>query len=225
MGYTFDVMKNEDLFYNLRRGSIKKPNVFKVGSPTISNGIFSNFSLTDYVILPEVFNVGSYNWEMLFKFNINTLNVNSYLFSSPERNYQPISINVQTDNTLCLRSYSNDSSTQMFNIVSQSTLDVNTDYYVKVTFDPSSGYFLYLGTTKDNLTLEASTDVTSPLTLMDKLALGNNFTGLYVAQEDRWLRGSIDLNESYIKINDELWWSGVKYGNNSYLLIKEKNNG
>lgn len=104
---------------------------------------------------------------------------------------------------------------------SQTTLNVNTDYWFKCVCN-SSGSTLYISTDGKTYT-------------QDVFLSANEFSSwvgatVYLGirgydKTEAFSDGSIDLSQSYIKINDEYWWSGFypkdEHVNKHYAITKK----
>lgn len=191
------------------------PNVTVVGSPTIADNVVSGFSSSNYLTAPEVFNPGTSPWEMVW--SITTSND----FSTT---YQEIFAQANVG-TAAVDGY--DLRTDLGRIglyvdeeyyLSATTLQNNTKYLIKMEY---TGSFYKLSYSTDNGTNWtedfniASTGIGTP----------NLSTPQYIG---KWgynrspdpFKGSIDLSQSYIKINGKYWWKGTKAG---YDLLYNKN--
>lgn len=192
-----------------------EPNATVVGSPTITDNVVSGFSSSNYLTAPEVFNPGTSPWEMVW--SITTSND----FSTT---YQEIFAQANVGFT-AVDGY--DLRTDLGRIglyvdekyyLSTTTLQNNTKYLIKMEY---TGSFYKLSYSTDNGTnwIEdfniASTGIGTP----------NLSTPQYIG---KWgyntspnpFKGSIDLSQSYIKINGKYWWKGTKP---EYDLLYNKN--
>lgn len=174
-----------------------------VGNPTITDGVVSGFSGSDALLLNNNLDIKN-GLEAVFKIHTaSTLpNDNQYIMVyNPGNNSvnQPLGLWLGTSGKVAF-------STRTGNIVSASALNNDTDYYLKVT--SSSGvYELFYGTDGVNYTsIGTSTDTDAALTNHIELGAWTfGYASLY-----RPLKGSIDLNESYIKLNGNMWFSGTE---------------
>ena len=192
-----------------------EPNATVVGSPTITDNVVSGFSSSNYLTAPEVFNPGTSPWEMVW--SITTSND----FSTT---YQEIFAQANVG-TAAVDGY--DLRTDLGRIglyvdeeyyLSTTTFQNNTKYLIKMEY---TGSFYKLSYSTDNGTnwIEdfniASTGIGTP----------NLSTPQYIG---KWgynispnpFKGSIDLSQSYIKINGKYWWKGTKP---EYDLLYNKN--
>jgi hypothetical protein len=181
-----------------------------VGSPTITNtGIVSGCTKDKYLIIPKSFPANVTDLEMVWKFNQGGWggvivsareSIDGY---SNERSFW-----------LACSGYfkawlsSNGTNGDIANYLHSSVLDYNVWYYGKLTYDGST-YNLYISTDNESWTLCDSVSSTKTLAPTN----GNLLIGTNGA--DPLYNGSIDLSESYIKINGEYWWAGF-YTENVY---------
>ena len=173
-----------------------------IGNPTIVDGVASGFSGTDALLLTHNLDIKN-GLEAVF--NIHTASAlpsaNQYIMAyNPGNNSvnQPLGLWLGTSGKVVF-------STRNGNIVSASALNNDTDYYVKAT--SSSGvYELSYSTDGVNYTsCGTSTDTDAALTNHIELGAWTfGYASLY-----RPLKGSIDLNKSYIKINGNMWFRGT----------------
>lgn len=161
-----------------------------VGSPTITDGVMTNMSSSNFV---KVNAFKQYeNFEFVIKINTGTFVGNtSYLVRS---------------NGLLLYWLWNrklDFFLRNTNNIQQelegTTLLVdNTDYWIKMKYDGSKMY-LFLSTDGINYTLENSADIE---------VISKQYDTNIGVQGANIFNGSIDLNNTYIKINNKLWFNG-----------------
>ena len=174
-----------------------------VGNPTITDGVVSGFSGTDALLLTHNLDIKN-GLEAVFKIHTaSTLpGANQYIMVyNPGNNTvaQPLGLWLGTSGKVAF-------STRNGSIVSASALNNDTDYYLKVT--SSSGvYELFYGTDGVNYTsIGTATDTDAALTNHIELGAWTfASSSLY-----RPLKGSIDLNESYIKLSGNMWFRGTE---------------
>lgn len=177
------------------------------GLPIITNAPsceVSGFSSSNYIALPKNFDVSDGStWEMVYKFTTkNDVTTNSNITGGNGNGYRHVFI-YTFSSKLCLEIGSNGSSWDIGRIEGGEILP-NTTYFVKAEFT-GSAYNLYYSQTNSDYVLIGSLET-------NKIIYKNELTqsiGL-----NKWSNGSnypclhsIDLSESYIKINGKLWWS------------------
>lgn len=196
-----------------------KPNYQIVGAPRIENGIVNGFSQSSFLTLPNLFAPALNTWEVSFKFSILTLNIIQGIFVSVASAATAVSdskgtvsayglqVHVGANNKLLLYLSSTGNTWNLSNALSGiSTLESNVDYWIKLIFTGSE-YILYLskmGQFSGEETIEA-TVVTGEIIYPRYFLIGCNGSNF-----NQPLVGSIDLKESYIKIDDKIWWSCKK---------------
>lgn len=200
-----------------RRKQVLAPNITTVGNPTIVDNVASGFVTgTSYLTYPEVVDVNG-NWEAVLKLRTEVTPPDSSIFSFPNNNNFGCQLNVSGGKFLFVWNHipGNRWDTYDTGVV----IPVNKDVWVKYT---KAGAIFKLYTSDDGLTYTevASREYTATLyTPNTGFSLGGA-----VNNQVAW-NGSIDLNESYIKINGELWWSGTHYvpDDKSYILKRKIN--
>lgn len=189
-------------------------NVILVGSLQDNQGVLSDFSANSYAILPEVFAPADNTWEMVFKINFNTASTIQHIIANSSSNdHQAIVLRLDANNKLQTYLSSNGTS---WNITGDSGIEgsnvfsINTDYYIKMEFTGTQYIVSY---STDNEEWTADITINNENSLYQSSALNSlGYIGLS-NQTSNVLQGSIDLNESYININGERWWSGRIYIN------------
>ena len=160
----------------------------------IDNGVVGSFTSANYVTVPEVLPSEITSSEYVFKITTGSS------VTSPTN--QVISGH-KSPNTghIVIR----DSKFQLFtgswNAAGVTTVLPNTDYFVKSVFDGSS-WTLYSSTDGIDWIQEVTWSTTT--NYVD--------TNVYIGRDydttGEYFKGTIDLSQSYIKINDEIWWQG-----------------
>lgn len=175
----------------------KQPNVTTVGSPTITNGVVSSMTTSNYVKLSQTFNSSELTEaQIVFSTGSNITTA------------QGLFLGTISDNTSSLGIYNG--GLYLINKVANSypsyvslglPLEINTKYYFKFTQNGTS-IIPYLST--DGETYNQGTRVTRSKNfgVFIGYGLSNDLTNTPML-------GTIDLNESYIKINNKLWWRGT----------------
>ena len=177
----------------------KQYNVNIVGSLTNTNGVLSNFSSSNYATF-KVFAPGQNAYEIVAKFNFNNASTEQmiYYFGDYNANFGTLSLRVDQGNIYV---FFGQNSNPYWDIRGNTTLQANTDYWVKLTFDGNNSYNLYLSTDGTTYSIDGSN--TQSYYLKDNNTIASQI-GTYAPPN-----GSIDLNECYIKVNNAYWWKGV----------------
>lgn len=182
--------------------------VKKYGNVIVSdNGIASGFSETSWVTIDKAFNPLSSSFEIVVDFTTgDDITTTQTIFSNFDYAWDTLEFSIIASK-IHLRSYKNNTGTSIFDITVNTVLKANTRYVVKIAYD-SDGYKIYLGNDIDSLVLEAQSSVTTSI-LSCILAFGANFDGNYQYYGLKFL-GTINLFNSYVKINNEYFWNPRK---------------
>ena len=171
-----------------------------VGSPTISSGVVSNFSSSNFLTLPGSVS-SAQEFEIVGRINLNT--------SSPSGGYTPIFQSNGYGIILCvttamkLGAYlsATGNSWDLANIttfVGTTTLSANTNYLAKLK-KTATAYELWLKQGNNDWNLESTLSSTATI-VSGPLRIGYG---------SRAFEGSIDLNNTYININGIPWFRGT----------------
>lgn len=182
-------------------------NVSIVGNLTINKGVVSGFNSTSWLVLPNKFSPSSKNWEAVFKFKLTALNKLRHILNCSDLAYQQIELLVTADNKLSAGGYVNNTSNRLFTIVGTTNLQANTDYWGKIAYT-STGYTLYMSIDGETWSTEATTSISTTINQGYNLAIGADFSNNGAYYAEAFTDGSIDISQSYIKINNEIWWKG-----------------
>lgn len=190
-----------------------------VGSPTFDKGVVSGFSASNYLKISDSFDVsGGKTWEMVLKV-ITGSDVSSGQsmcgHDSTSSNYDPVVIYVR-DSKFHF-TIANSSSSSLADGDGITTVLANTTYWLKMVFTGSK-YILSQSLDGIEYTEEASASSSTSI-WTSNLLLGQEESA---STAYPWL-GAIDISQSYIKINGNIWWksgSGVltlKAGSKLYV--------
>ena len=191
-----------------------------VGNPTIVDGVASGFSSSDYLQLTSQFDITK-DFECIFQVKTGP--------SDTISNYQRVWFyDCNGANGIWINNRviywwvaTNDSSKVLGN--GNYTVRANTDYLIRARH--INGVY-YLDHSIDNGTTWRDTQSLS-FTHTGTTTQANTYLGNSTIYQNAWL-GSIDLNETYIKVNNILWfgkenWKPSTYTDNSiYLLAGHK---
>ena len=181
-----------------------------VGSPTISNGEVSSFSDNNYITLINTPFSSSNILDIRIKFIPTEIAQGYLLWTQGVGNgiYLTV-VNNQLRYGIACGGTSGIIQATAGGTYSIQTL--NVPYYMHFLFNPHTL----------NYKLGLSSDGNNPVWGLDRTANAvPNVTGIGFGKTNStgfYLRGSIDLNETYIKVNDELW-----FGREQYLLPEDK---
>ena len=173
-------------------------NIVRKGDLKIDNGVLNNFSTTNYAMVPNNVSFGN-SFEMVIKHRTGTdVTTGSYLTAGLTGTYLGLCIL----NGLIYFSVGNGSSwTDISGLTGTTTIQPNTTYYTKVTYDGTK-YQVLLSMDNLNWNLEISANSTQIIPEHTRLiGINRNLTQNNL--------GSIDLKECYIDINGERFWTGA----------------
>ena len=172
------------------------PNVQLHGDLASDDNILSGFSTVDYATLGANFNPGGTPWEMQFKFTTgDDVSTQQYVFNA----YNCVNLTINLSGYLTVALGTGSTSSTTWDILATTTLVAavaNTEYIVKFVFDVTK-YEVYL----DGVLATSATTTTAIGSNPGNIGINNGST--------RPWKGSIDLNNSYIKLDGEYWWKGT----------------
>lgn len=198
-------------------------NFYSIGSPTFdkNTGIVSGFSANDYIRLEKPFNPKNNTWEIKLKFTTgNDVSIKQRIFHSCKGAGETNRFG------LCFSLYqghfnifgSSDGSSWLFDLVGSYAFLPNTTYYVILSFDGSKYSLKYSFDNIDYIE-DAFHKSSSPI----YSSLSYSYLGVYSGESLREpFLGSIDLSETYIKINDEIWWTPITKLPKEYYIVDGK---
>ena len=166
----------------------------KVGRPTITDGVVSGFSSANYLQTSKTCDFSQVtNYEVVVKCKL-TSSSDSGLICLGTGGANSWRIWINSGNSLNFStSYHSERMTISGNFV-------NNDYYIRVKYNNGT---VFLGYSLDNVNYtETSKTFTNLSTANAKINIG------YVSNYGIVWNGSINLNETYIKINNKLWFNG-----------------
>lgn len=195
-------------------------NIVSYGTLTNTNGVLSNFSASNYATIPLPFNPVQRPYEIVFKINTETMptDANGIIWQTGDYLTARGRLDLEVWNDKLYAELAANGEA-VWNITGVTTLSSDTDYWVKLTYNGVNTYGLYLSTDGTTWTTEGT--ATSSGFLGDGTAEYN----IIGVQPDEggmivpWF-GSIDLNESYIDINNIRWWQGVTSTSNVQTRIQ-----
>ena len=164
-----------------------------VGTPTISDGVVSDFSSNDYIKI-NTLNINSADiWECVIKIHTSLTNSGQCIFGNNVD--WGTNVRINSENQLLCQISNDTTSTDIGSITGQTVLSDNTDYYVKVKFTGTQ-YILSLSTNGATWTEEGNVSSTTKITDRGIWIFGAYSVAAW------YFRGSIDINNSYIKLNN-----------------------
>lgn len=182
-----------------------KYQVTKVGTPSLYHGVASGFTTANYLTLPEVFNPLGSEFEVVFKVNLNTLADNPLLSQNASVQFPRIYLDIQSTGKILFGVGNN--SKWVVKLIGNIILETGKDYWIKFAYKEGI-YYIYYSLNGSDYVLDNSLESTN--TILELTAAATiGFTNDSGSGKNSF-KGSIDLKQSYIKINDELWWSGAE---------------
>lgn len=191
-----------DYISNLYNTSAKYSNVTKVGTLTDNNGIISGFSNDNYITYSgSIPTITSFEEVIKIKTaSVSTLQ--TFISGNPYKGFG--TVKVTSAGKIQAYISSNGTSTDIINGTTSSlSVQGNTDYWVKLYWDGTT-YKIDVSTDGSAYTNYISVTNSNRPFFDGFIGLGKDTGGV-----DQHFLGSIDLNESYIKINGSLWWVGT----------------
>lgn len=191
----------------------------KVGSPTITDNVVSGFSASNYLITKSVFNPLDADFEFVFKINLTSHAVNVILAENRTGQFSKVYLCIGKDQKVFFGIGTG--SAWRIRVYSNILLELNTDYWIKVVKNNGTFYIYYSLDGKDYIldNSVADTSVFPSITVEGRIGCWkDSSTGT------SYFNGSIDLTESYIKLNGEYWWQGAEYVNadKAYVLKRKQ---
>lgn len=183
------------------------------GNPTNNNGVFSEFSTTDYLTVHKISFINAHDsgslfdvtngetWEMDFEVTTGSNVSTSQYFigtSTIISSIDPVVIGLYQSKFSFFLGFSQYVNNPSYGVT---TVTANTTYTVKLEYTGTE-YNLYV-----NGNLESTLNSTKSI-YRGTLAIGVQAGSSTLVSP--WL-GSVNLNNSYIKVDDELWWDGSLY--------------
>lgn len=184
------------------------PNFDIIGSPTIINKVVSGFSENDYLQLPYPFNPGNNSWEIVFKIRtgdeltgiinpIMSSRLNKSSFASDR-----FGLVFQIENGKFKLNVSSNGTSWTHSVEGTYNILYYTVYWVKVTYN-GTYYKLYYSLNGVDY-IEDINFIDDPIiSSLKNTTVGAYSDGTY----NHYFKGSMDLSESYIKINGTYWWT------------------
>lgn len=174
-----------------------------VGSPTITDGVVSGFSSSNYLELQNTITLSKdSNIEIVEKINKPSDKNSNSLIGTATRYGFAVQVAYSGRLLLYIGNGSAWSISGSNGQVGTNILDNDTDYYIKIKIS-NSLFNVYISTDNINYTLDNSLDIS----VLTKEQQYNLRLGM-ARNTANYFNGSIDLNETYIKIDGKLWFNG-----------------
>lgn len=198
----------------------------KVGTPSLENGIASNFSLTDYYKLNRPFFPGKKSWKFQIKFKLDYPGSTARYALTNEtlKDWRAPKLEVQTASSTQLQYKVNISTNgSSWNILGSystiSNFDYTKWYYVKCEFTGTQYIMSYKKEGDADFTTSSTITNSTPI-YQDYTCTGMSF-GCDMSSGAQWVSyfpGQINLDETFIEINNEPW-----LGTKSFRRVKVRN--
>ena len=182
-----------------------------VGNPTITNGIASNFSNSNYLTLDTPINLSATDeWELGFKIKTPASNINNKFLTFGTTNCKGILCYVYSTGRIWF-TISTSGSSWTYDVDTGYTVTTNTDYWIKYSRKLNTSnnkYYYYIDVSTDGITYNNIYSLQND----SQIYLNNEtiFIGTRGNDKSQYWRGTIYLNECYIKINGFYFWKGSK---------------
>ena len=183
------------------------PNTIVYGSPTISNGVVSNFSASNY--LDIVNGKQDNNAEYVIKFTTGSTTKTTTQSILTAQNF--LTIEIASADAWTVLSYNWETSTN----ATLFTATANTTYWIKILVNNKTKTISYSTDGTTYTQVASFTDNAMDITNSYPLRIGNHSSNALLYQ--RAFLGSVDLNETYINVNGKRFWDGTDY--KKYLPI------
>ena len=181
----------------------------KVGDPTIVDGVASGFSTSDYLTLGDNFRPGNNTWEIGCKFTTGTMSSSQMIYSFTKAlsnaGRYGLSLYINTNQKFTVI-FTLDGSSFFGETEPNYTLTANTTYWTKEYWD---GTAFKLDVSTDRVNYQNIANIPSSTPIYNGFSV--SLFGVWNNGAFLWpFDGSIDLKETYIKINNKMWFDGSK---------------
>lgn len=175
----------------------KFPDATIIGNPTINNGQISDFSSANYLILPSAFDTKDRAFEinMAFRTGTNITTTQNLLGGN-----LCIALLIESGK-LVFRASNNGTGWNVADITTTLSMEANTNYYVRIEFNKLNYKILYSTNGEDYNQVGYKVTTEAPRHGQVLIGIGNN-------QHNPFL-GIINLNKTYIKLNNSVVWQGM----------------
>ena len=200
----YNVVKDTKTDYYTNSSTV---NATIVGSPTNNNGVISNFSSSNYLQLGTPFNVSSFEWHIKFTMPTTIVSGKNQYLLAPLTNYKTPLILLTSNGNINFDLSSNGVNWDVVITVSSSDIELGATYTANLKWDGGlvTGYLKdALGNVINFHSISSYRDYATSITWTDDIKIGTNTSG------SNPFDGSVDLKESYMIVNNKLWWTGME---------------
>lgn len=218
-GYNKDnLLPGEGIEFN---NVTKEVNLTVEGTPTIENFVASNFSDENRLYHTNLIKDATTSFAIVTAVKMDTAaDSNQGIIDSTQTSSTLVGIRLTTSNsnTVRLRVSTQGGTTYPVDITGSTTLTVGTKYYIKATYNSSTGYALYTSTDGSTWTTEGtSSETTKPYIDSVGHYFGDN------SASNLYLTGSIYLEDTYVEVDGVKTWEAVKTVDKTYVTNKVAN--
>ena len=174
-----------------------------IGNLVNDNGIVSGFENGGYFLLPMSWHPQN-TWEFGFKFSAKVVNIGQQIIGGVNRQEEGFEFGLTDAGKFRFWLGSKLKGYDIGNaIIGTATLQANTNYWVRMTFDGSK-YVLYYSTNGIDYVQDAVVESSVKICKVSN-SIGQDSFG----HTSIW-NGNIDLNHTYLKVDDKIIWKGLK---------------
>ena len=181
----------------------------KVGNPTFDedSGIASGFSTSNRLQTPTDFNPQNSTWSVKFKFTTgSTVTNNTIIGSAYNNNIENILLRINSSKKMWFLVSTSSGGWDIIGTSIQGSYVFleNTTYYCEALYDGTNYIFKYSTdgeTYTTDIIVQSSSSIGSGIIQFG----AHTFSG----GTDTPFNGSIDLSQTHVKIDDEIWWEGT----------------
>ena len=179
-------------------------NVSLVGSVVDNQGVLSGFTSGAYALMPSYFTGSLTSFEIVVCVTISGIGTQQSIIANSTTNQATVQLQLLSGGQIELLASSVGSTSWDVSLKTINSVTEGDKYWVKVLFNTTTGYELYLS--QDGLTYEPqATNATVKLPKWTEvMAIGND-----TPYNSPYWRGSIDLKETYIDVNGSRYWTGA----------------
>ena len=187
----------------MMRKKVEEMPLTVVGSPTITDGVVSGFSADDFLVLPNINSLSTFEIKMKFKI---TTNSDSYMNIISTRYQWGLQGFQLKNNTLQAKLRYNYQETNTTKTITQSyDFQENIDYYVKYIFNENNEFYVGISTDDITYTYSSVENIPNGATILLPISSSIGKLSIGVTIQYSAFQGEIDIPNSYIIIN------GTKY--------------
>lgn len=170
-----------------------------VGSPTITDGVVSGFSNSNYLMLDTSSFDSNKSFEFVVKAKLNSFSKAVFGFNQPWTNTFRAA-----QNQIVWWLSSQTTGAAQLNVIHTVSLQTSTWYYFLFTYDGNSTYSIGVSTDGKNFEKTSYTR-NYKMGVTSQIRLGS------WTQNSYQFDGEIDLKETYVKLNGDYWFNGAHF--------------